>query len=331
MAKKFNGKRAFLPNGEQNRFINKLLEHISVSQAAELCNLSERTIRDWRREVLSMDYIALRKISRKTGVPLSPSLELRERYWYVNHGASAGAMAVLKKYGRVGGDPEYRKRKWFEWWEREGKYKDGITTCKPVRKPRYTKELAEFVGIVLGDGGITKCQLTISLHHKDDKPYSRFVAGLIKKLFNVPVAIYHYPKKSINNLVVSRSELVRFCTEKLGLKQGNKVKQQVDIPGWIKQNKQYSIACVRGLVDTDGSVFTHRYRVNGKEYRYRKLAFTSASKPILYSVYKILQDLDLNVRIAQGKDVRIDSISDMKKYFKIIGSHNPKHLKRYKN
>ena len=117
--------------------------------------------------------------------------------------------------------------------------------------------------------------------------------------------------------------------EKLGLKQGNKIKQQVDIPNWIKRNKGYSVSCVRGLIDTDGSVFNHRYKVGGKYYSYKKLAFTSYSQPLRQSVFNVLKNKGLSPRFAQDKDVRLDSIRDMKKYFQVFSSHNPKHLKRY--
>jgi hypothetical protein len=104
----------------------------------------------------------------------------------------------------------------------------------------------------------------------------------------------------------------------------------MDIPDWIKNNEQYSIACVRGLVDTDGCVFIHRYKVNGKIYVYKKLAFTSYSDPLLCSVFAILKKNGLNPRLAQRRDVRLDSVNDMKKYFKIFSSHNLKILKQYK-
>ena len=199
----------------------------------------------------------------------------------------------------------------------------------PIKKPKFSEKLAEFIGIVIGDGSITKRQITITLHCKDDKEYSKFVVALIKKLFDVPVGTSRRKRDLAINYVVSRTELVRFCTEKLGLKIGNKIKQQVDIPDWIKQNKLYSIACVRGLVDTDGCVFNHKYKVKEKWYSYKKLAFTSYSKPLRESVSHILKNSGLNPRIARDKDVRLDSIKDMEKYFKIFSSHNPKHLRKY--
>ena len=110
--------RVYFLRGKQKKFINKLLSKISVKEAAKLCNLSERTIRDWRREKFLMDLDALRKLCKKTGIKFPSNTKLRDNYWYVAKGASKGGKAVWKKYGRIG-DPEYRKKKWYEWWERE--------------------------------------------------------------------------------------------------------------------------------------------------------------------------------------------------------------------
>lgn len=169
----------------------------------------------------------------------------------------------------------------------------------------------------------------VSLYHIDDKEYSMFVVALGQRLFGVKPSVYHNDKDSVNDIVISRTELVKFLTEKVGLKLGNKVKQKIDIPDWIKMNKKFLSACIRGLVDTDGSVFTHRYKVKGKMYQYKKLCFTSLSKPLASSVHKSLNDFGIKARFAAGKEVRIDSSSDMEKYFRLIGSHNAKHLRRY--
>lgn len=323
--------RVFFKKGAQKEFMNKAISCLPIKEIAKLCNISERTIRDWRREKFSIDFNVLHKLCRKIKIPFPSNIELKERYWYVNYGSPAGGIAVFKKYGRIGGDPEYRKKKWYEWWEEEGRHEKhpfiGIT--KLIQKPCFSAELAEFVGIVLGDGGITQRQVTIALHYKDDKEYSKFVVALIKKLFNVPVGKYYCKKSSVVKFSVSRSELVHFCVGKLGLKQGNKIKQQVDIPLWIKKNNLYLIACVRGLIDTDGCIFTHRYKVNGKFYSYKKLAFTSYSKPLRQSVFNILKDIGVNPRLAQNRDVRLDRIEDVQRYFRLVGSQNPKHLKRY--
>ena len=326
--------RVFFPKtGQQKKFIQAVLSKISIKEAAKLCGVSERTIRDWYREKFSMDYKALKILCNKPHLPLR--IKLKDRYWYVKKAASKGGRALMEKYGRVPCDPNYRKKRWYQWWKKEGKYRKHhvIGVTKPIKKPRFSKELAEFVGILIGDGCIAQYQVSISLNFKNEKEYSQFIKSLIKKLFNVPIRTYCDKKYSRLVLTVSRSELVRFCVEKLGLSQGNKVKQQVDIPSWIKQNKSYLAACIRGLMDTEGCVFSHRYKVNGKIYTYKKLSFKNNSIPLIKSVYNFLKDIGLNnPRIVKNfKEVRIENKEDVQKYFQLIGFHNLKNLKRYKN
>ncbi|PIV46259.1 hypothetical protein COW09_00370 [bacterium (Candidatus Moisslbacteria) CG12_big_fil_rev_8_21_14_0_65_36_11] len=336
MSKSLNIKyseRVIFPFGKQQRFLLMARRKLDIpwSSFADRIKIHKRVLNDWRREEYSMPLDILKRICRISKVKMPIDVKIRDAFWYVSKGARAGGMAVYKKYGRIGGDPEYRKNKWYEWWKKKGKYNTNfINAPRPIKRPFFSQDLAEFVGIILGDGGITQYQVTISFHSVNEKEYSKFVVKLIKKLFNVPIGIYYDKNYLKFDLVISRSELVRFCTEKLGLKKGNKIKQQVDIPDWIKQNKKYSIACVRGLIDTDGCVFTHRYKVNGKWYNYRKLSFKSHSKSLCQSVVNILEENGLNPRLAQKRDVRLDSIEDVQKYFRLIGFNNPKNLKRYK-
>ena len=49
------------------------------------------------------------------------------------------------------------------------------------------------------------------------------------------------------------------------------------------------------------------YKVNGKGYSYKKLCFTSYSRPLRQSVFDILESIGLNPRFAGRRDVRLDS------------------------
>lgn len=334
MAKSFKSKRAIFPKNKQKKFILNAKKRLNLTwnQIAKMLNISTRNLTDWKNEKIYISFDAVKIICKIIKISIPKNIEIRKPFWYANKGAKIGGIAVYQKYGIIGGNPEYRKKKWRKWWEQEGKFKKHIIVNKtlPIKKPRKSRALAEFVGIVLGDGGISKYQLTITLNFKDDKNYIKFVVKLIKKLFSVNPSIYREEKKSIDNIVVSRIKLVKFCVEKLGLKIGNKIKQQIDIPNWIKRNKKFQIACIRGLVDTDGSIFTHNYKVNGKIYSYKKIDFSSSSYPLLNSVYLILKKLGLKPRITRdNKKIRLENIKDVKKYFLIVGSHNQKHLKRY--
>ena len=333
-------RRVIFPSGRQQQFLLEAIRNLNLSWPlfAEKIKVHKRTLNDWKRKEYSLPLNVVKRISRIAKVKIPENIKIKEPFWYVYKGAKIGgklgAAACFKKYGSYGGDPEYRRKKWYEWWEREGRYKHPLIRAPlPIKKPRKSKDLAEFVGIVLGDGGITRKQVAISLNLKKEKEYSKFVKSLIKKLFDVYVGTCYDKKYSALDLLISRREVVRFCVEKLGLAQGDKTKQQVDIPKWIKQNQSYLTGCVRGLMDTEGCVYTHRYKVNGKYYSYKKLAFKNSSYPLIKSVYDFLKTIGLrHPRIAKNhSEVRIESKEDVQKYFQFIGFHNPKNLARYKN
>lgn len=336
MAESLKSKRVkFIKTGDQGRFLlnakNELdLSHDQFSRKLGVCS---RTLRDWEKEKFNMSLGAVNFICKKLKIKIPKNIEILDNYWYVVKGAKKGGINNYKKYGVVGGDQKIRKEKWQEWWDKEGKFNKHSVIGKrmPIKKPRRSAELAEFVGIVLGDGGISEMQVTITLHRITDREYSFFVRKLIKKLFGVVPGEYCNLSALADSIVVSRKELVEFCVQGLGLKVGNKIKNQVDIPDWIKNNKKYFIACVRGLVDTDGSIYNHKYISGGKKYSYKKISFTSLSKPLARSVYAFLKENNINPGLYKEKDVKLESQADVARYFSIFGSHNPKHLKRYKN
>jgi len=329
MAKLDNYKRVSLPKGGQNKLLNNILSKISTKEAAKLCSRSERTIRDWRREKFLIDIESLRKLSKKTNILIPSNIKLKDRWWYVHLGASIGGKIVWEKYGSIG-DPEYRKKKWYEWWEKEGKYnKNAIGHIKSIHIPRLSEKVAEFTGIVMGDGSLTKNQLQITLNKEDDKLYAKFIKKLIKEIFKVPVSIYQIKNKKAIILAVSRKKLVEFCHKNLNLPIGHKIKQGLDIPNWIKKNIKFQKACIRGLIDTDGCIFNEIHHINGKTYSYKRLNFTSASPKLIQSVFFLLKQFNFSPKIRGDRSVQIEKKDKIKQYFKIIGTHNPKHLKRY--
>lgn len=61
---------------------------------------------------------------------------------------------------------------------------------KQIKLPPYDKLLAEFVGICLGDGCVSKYQTGITLNEVADKKYIPYVIHIIDLLFpNIKIAI----------------------------------------------------------------------------------------------------------------------------------------------
>jgi hypothetical protein len=319
----------FCSPGEQNKFILQVREKASVTDIATLCGCAARTIRTWKNEDFLMRYQAVEIICATYKINF-PKIKRVSRSEQNRLAGQQGGSRTFEKYGRVPVDEAYRKKMRQQWWEDEGQEVSLITRPLEILYPKKGIPLAEFVGIVLGDGGITDSQLSITLNSIDDLAYSKFVGTLCERLFKVTPSVYIRSTQNTLIIMISRVALIRFLTGKLGLVTGNKVKHQVAIPDWIMAKKSYQVACLRGLVDTDGSIFTHRYSVNGKQYAYKKLSFTSASTPLRNDVHKILGKLGMRPRFAGVFDVRLDSKADMHTYFKVVSSSNPKHLKRYK-
>ena len=333
-------KRIQFPVGEQRAFITAAKNALVISPAsmARPLNISHRTLADWQREKFSMSEDALKLLIEHTSITRPSAIKVRDPFWYSSEGAKIGGKVTYERHRWSHIDETNRIRRWQEWWEREGKYEvskrmkgKNFVTRHTIKQPRFSPQLAEFTGIMLGDGGISRFQAVVTLNSVTDADYARFVTALIHDLFGVSVGYKQHKDAKAVDLVVSRVALVDYCVETLGLVRGDKVRQQVDIPGWIKNRHDYGIACMRGLFDTDGSVFTHSYKVKGKVYAYKKWSYTSASRPLLESAQEILTSCGIKSRLTNEIALRIAGRADVARYFKIIGTSNQKHLKRYRN
>lgn len=97
--------------------------------------------------------------------------------------------------------------------------------------------------------------------------YSVYVIKLLQKLFKVKPKVCRVKNSKALNISISRSDLVDFLFRH-GLKVGNKLKQNLSIPEWIMKSGKYIIPCIRGMVDTDGSVVIETHHIKNKKYTY---------------------------------------------------------------
>ncbi len=199
---------------------------------------------------------------------------------------------------------------------------------KSIRYPEFSPQLAELAGIILGDGGISPYQLTITLNRLSDLEYSTYVETLIKSVFDVQPAIYK--RGSVVQIVISRVRLIKFLLE-LGLSVGCKVKQQAEVPKWIKTSPDLTKACIRGLLDTDGCFFVDHHKHNGKVYSNPGLSFTNKSQPLLNFFKESLEAIGFHPTQKTNCCVFLRRKKEVGRFFKEIGSSNPKHTKKFRN
>jgi len=328
--------RVEFPKGMQRQFLKEASSSLNIrtSELANIICIHERTLRDWKREKYNMSFGALFSLCYKLNTNFPKNTEVRPTYWSINKASRLGAKRYRELYSNPGTLESRRKgglmtqRKFRE--DQNYAKKLGLITRKKIKYPDKSIELAEFIGIMLGDGGIrNNYQIGISFNYKLDLPYAYHIQNLVKKLFSVTAVIRIREKHGDGSIIISSRSLVEFLY-KHGIRKGNKIKQQIDIPAWVFNSLEYKIACLKGLMDTDGGLFHHKYTVNGKQYKYLKMCFTSYSQPLLKSVMQILSDLELNPKNTAKNRVYLYSLDQVKKYFKIVGSNNPRYLNAYK-
>ncbi len=116
--------------------------------------------------------------------------------------------------------------------------------------------MAEFCGIVQGDGNIwtnnRKYEITITGSPKDSA-YMDYVARYAAK--NIKPGLYYRVRGRGLRLTIYSKRLFLFLTKGLGMGSGA-LKSGGGVPLRISKSKKLLVSYIRGLFDTDGSVFT---------------------------------------------------------------------------
>ena len=195
---------------------------------------------------------------------------------------------------------------------------------KNIFIPELNEKLAEFIGICLGDGTVTKYFTRIFGDSRYDIQYFLYISNLIKNLFNFsPFLRYDKGKdgkKHTMYLELCSKNLCDFLHIDFNIPYGDKIKGNAEISYSVLNNKKLSIACLRGLVDTDGSV--------SKRGTYICLAFNSNNEILREQVFILGKNLKVFNHKYQD-EIGTNSWKRIIKYFNIVGSSNVSHIIRF--
>ena len=301
----------------------------NLAKLAKILGVYRRNLSNWSREEYTLPEEVFKKcIKLARGKVKIPSYKVLPDFWSTRKAGKKGAAISLEKHGnpgtlegrKKGGLISQRKRKLHP------EFYQHCNLRKIILKPKNTVELAELFGIILGDGGISSTQVDITLNKHDAKEYSCFVCGLFKKLFKLNPSIYESNHGNFIDIVVSSTNFVEFLLFK-GLRKGNKVKHQVGVPSWIRNNKEFSRRCLRGLIDTDGCVYSHTHASGGHNYFNFGLNFSNRSFSLLAFVRDTLISLGFNAKLSK-KGVNLYRESEVCRYAQEISFSNPYHAGR---
>ncbi|MAE43172.1 hypothetical protein CMO93_05350 [Candidatus Woesearchaeota archaeon] len=294
--------RVQLKNGKQKELIYKVKNKAQFTwkDFSEFLNVSESCIIEWSRENNLLPFKIFKRLDKNNE--------------YEKH--------IVK----------IRKEKW-------GQSKGGLNSSgslKEIKTPKKSKELAELVGIILGDGNINYIKKgkkigTYMVRISGDKRYeydylTKYVSSLFMRLFSIGTKI---SKRKGNDLsiIVHSKKLVKFFIS-LGLKSGNKITNQVTIPKWIFKKEEYLKSCIRGLIDTDGCIYTLKPHYPN----YYQLSFKNHNIKLLKDLRKAFLKLNYPIsNISKNKQIYLTQKLYINKFYKEIGFSNKKHRDRYKH
>ena len=323
---------------QQAKFIleAKNVTSLGWSDIAEKLNITPRTLTNWKEERFTLSENAFKKLLEISGGKIKNvgTYEVLPDFWSVLKAAKKGGIALAKKYGGPG-TPDGRKKGGRSSQKRRRLFPELYRNCnlrKAIKIPEKSSDLAEFIGIFLGDGGISNAsQITISFNKENGGSYFHEVKKIIEKLFGIKAVVYNLSSRASTNvirLVVSSANLVDFLG-KNKIKPGNKIKNQVDVPIWIKKNQKYAKNCLRGLIDTDGGVYYHRHsNCRCKSFNIG-LCFTNKSKPLLDFVEHTLSDMGFHPKRSwSGENILLYRESEVLLYNREVGFRNYHQHKR---
>ncbi|MEE9405953.1 MAG: LAGLIDADG family homing endonuclease [Candidatus Aenigmarchaeota archaeon] len=190
------------------------------------------------------------------------------------------------------------------------------------------EKMAEFFGILVGDGNLFYSKkhrfyrVKISGDSETDLAYHKYyVIPLIKNLFNLePKMAFHKDFREVDSYFYSK-EIVSKLKKKFNFPERKSDYSAKHIHILLK-NDMLKASFLRGFFDTDGTIY--------KKYgNYAQIGFRNHNFDILNEIFLILKSMGLNPSFNRHGSVCIHRQKEIKEFFKLVGSSNPKHIVRY--
>jgi len=207
------------------------------------------------------------------------------------------------------------------------KYKFDINT-------RLTNDLSEVLGAFIGDGftnsyGTTYMTQFTGDNRSEREYYINKIIPTIKKISSYCNPILSNKGNTLKLTIYSK-EFHNLLVNRFKLKPGKKV-YDVTIPDEILKSgkKEIISSCIRGIFDTDGSVYfdkRNKYRIP-----YIRICLKMESKNLIKQIYLHLLDLGIKPKLVDNnRIIQINGVQKSKEYIKFIGFSNPRNLKKIK-
>lgn len=209
----------------------------------------------------------------------------------------------------------------------EIEYKNQKDSRKDIRLPDFCPKMAEFTGALSGDGHLTASKgvyrVGFALNGTEDIYYIYFLADLFRELFHVEPRIYFRDCSNRADIEVNCKKIHGFI-EKFFPK-GKK--NSLDVPDWVKGKEMIS-AYLRGLIDTNGSLFFAKRGIYEKNC-YPVIELKMEDEKFLDQVELLLQELDIGYYRSADNKIQLNGKSKLENWILKVGFSNPNRSSRY--
>lgn len=188
--------------------------------------------------------------------------------------------------------------------------------------PKLDARIAEFIGILAGDGHLSSINYEVSVvcHKFDDNEYVTNHVTTFFQLFGLNSKVTY---SKLNNAIKCRVYSKALCAYlrsrfliPIGKKKGN-----LKIPAVIRKKNSLLKSYIRGLFDTDGSIYLRRKKS-------MVVSIVSKDPEFLDEVKGALIQLDFSPSVS-GKNLYIYSQDQIRRFFKEVKPANKKHLDKF--
>lgn len=299
--------------GQQKLFIQKIANRFgSIKLLAKELDVPYSTLKKYSCESLLIPEVVFTRMAQLSNLnPEKFNITYLDSNWGQIKAGKIGMRALQKKY------PDKMAE-----WRRRGISKFSFTNVKAINEPDVNENLAEFFGVYLGDGTLTKYFIRISGDSRYDLSYFGYLDLLVFELFGIHGKISRNKKTNNLYLTIYSKKLCDFFKKKLGVKYGDKLANNTLIPDLFLNDSSLALACLRGLVDTDGCV-----SLRGDSF---SISFFSGNPDLIKQIEKTFWKYGFFTYISKSKDeIGTNSKERVRLYFEKIGSSNLRHIVRF--
>lgn len=196
----------------------------------------------------------------------------------------------------------------FKHWRDEMRRAGKIKSTYPALKKNG--DLAELIGVTLGDGHIYKHDRCDSLRITGDAAKMGFVtrsAQLIESVFNKGPAIRQVTASNAMTVTIYEREIAR----RLGIPHGNRAKLMYELPTWISKNRSFTLRFLRGLYEAEGSLNFHPPTYT------HKFIFANTNPHLINLVAMLLGTLGFHPHIS-GPSLQVSKKAEVQKLADLI-------------